>query len=733
MTQKEIQNTYSRISGYLHDGRLRDAFRLLRNTTESSMQWEIGDEVGCIEKNYAYMLGYLTNGAADPERDKMYASIVNDTFTQLDRLKRVLLLPEQPTLYFNTLRVLRLRPETLRQRLDRFVELSVSSEIVQQIASGKAPSSSDLREAENAERDIFNHLWVYFPMSRADAETVRTLVSDPTLPAHLKQLAISATTLGLLEYFDALRLELLMDIYESASDTDLSSAALVGMLLGLLKYRDRTLPASTLNRLAAVKDNPQWASDLKTTFLELVRTHDTERINRTMKEDIIPGMMNMRPDILNKMQSGTFDPEHLEANPEWEEMLQKSGLADRIRELSELQQEGADVFMSTFSHLKSFPFFNEAACWFLPFDPERSEVTATGLPDSLASLVSSLPILCSSDKYSFVLSLGMLPESQRHLMMSQFEEHRTRHLEEMLSAENQLPEQKRRRSVNLYLQNLYRFYNLFRRKGEFYNPFNDTINLFRVKALASDFNDVDSVRVVAEFYFKRKYWVDALEAFLRLDSISDPEAVTFQKIGYCYHRLGKLDKAIDYYHQAELFDPDSRWLMGRLGAAYRAKGDFLQASSYYRKLTEADPENLEYALTLGYVLTQLEDYKGAEQQFYKVEFLDEKGTRAWRPLAWILFVTGNYDASRKYYDRVLTDSPTAGDYLNMGHVAMARAEYKEAIDFYTRSLNMRDNDIEDFIKAVREDRPALTKAGVTPRTVSMITDAVLYSYDNKTD
>ena len=63
-----------------------------------------------------------------------------------------------------------------------------------------------------------------------------------------------------------------------------------------------------------------------------------------------------------------------EENPEWSEILEQSGIADKLQELTELQMEGADVYMSTFSMLKSFPFFNETAHWFLHFDPEFSAV-----------------------------------------------------------------------------------------------------------------------------------------------------------------------------------------------------------------------------------------------------------------------------------------------------------------------------------------------------------------------
>ena len=51
-------------------------------------------------------------------------------------------------------------------------------------------------------------------------------------------------------------------------------------------------------------------------------------------------------------------------------MMERSGLAEKLKEMSEIQEEGGDVMMGTFEHLKTFPFFSEPANWFLPFDTD---------------------------------------------------------------------------------------------------------------------------------------------------------------------------------------------------------------------------------------------------------------------------------------------------------------------------------------------------------------------------
>lgn len=716
MNKQKLDNIRAKAAGYIAAGRLRDALVHLQTVADSSMQFEVTDRLRDIQKNYNYMLSYLTRGVDDPQRPAIYARLAADTYGQADALHRRLLTVDCPTAYFNTVR-------TMRQQgvkpLSALIAAWKSSTAV------KSPTPADRRTQQSAATDIFNHLWTAYPLTGADAAVATQFVTDPLMPLYIRQLAVNALVLGLMEYYDPQRLTTLMDIYADPSgDATVVSAALAGVLLGLYKYRDRPMLPSVRNRLDALADSPNWRRDIKTTFIELIRTRDTERVNAAIN-DVIPKMMKLGPDMLRKMgvESGELpiDPDDMNINPEWEDLLRKSGVEDRLRELSEMQQEGADVFMATFAHLKSFPFFFTVANWFLPFHTDHGDVERAGLPDNVTALIDALPFMCDSDKYSFVLSLSTIPEQQRQMMLGQVQA-------VTMDSEIMEPGTVTAQSLASFLKGLYRFVNLYRRKEEFYNPFAEGVNLLDVKALEPWLDDVDTVRVVAEFFFKCNYWADALQAFTRLDALGGPDGTVFQKMGYCQHRLGQLDKAIDLYHQAEIFDPDSRWLQQQLGSAYRAKGDYRQAIVYYGKLAQAEPDNIQTALTLGYAMMQDGDTAGALKQFFKVEYLEgEQGTRSLRPLAWTLFADGQTDRAARYYERVAANNPTATDYLNMGHVALAQGQYKEAINYWKLSLTMQGGDTEALIKAVRADAPHLNKAGVSDATIALTLDALLSS------
>ena len=70
--------------------------------------------------------------------------------------------------------------------------------------------------------------------------------------------------------------------------------------------------------------------------------------------------------------------------------LTVQGITDKLRELGELQMSGADVYMSTFSQLKQFPFFRKISHWFYPFDPQYRDIAKLSLGnDEQKSLCST--------------------------------------------------------------------------------------------------------------------------------------------------------------------------------------------------------------------------------------------------------------------------------------------------------------------------------------------------------
>lgn len=719
-----------KIENFIERKRLRDAFTLLRHYTAKLGDWRITDRIDHLEKSYSMMLRYAVDGFDDPSRDEIYNSIVKGMFEVLDKVGRELNKPVSPTIYYSTLRYEELQPDTLQSLADDYRQL-LSRLSLYHIAAGKSPvTDADVKRKEELERRIFNRVWVTSPFSADEQATINGLMMADDVPVYFKEMLISALMLGLTESYQQSSLFMLLDYYERLGSRTLSVRALCAALIAMYLNRSRISKKELETRIAALRELTSWQQDVKAVFLEFIRSRDTEKINRKMKEELLPSMMKLRPDIAKRMKDSHFEMADPEENPEWQELLDKSGITDKIKELTKMQEDGGDVFMTTFSNLKYFPFFSETANWFMPFHVDHSAVTSAlgGELASVGEMVASSPMFCDGDKYSFVLAVASFPPAQRKMMLRQFDEQRISDLE-LQNAMLSDASADASAIANKYVQDLYRFFKLFRRKGDFNDPFSRPINLFQLEVLAPDLTDVATLSIVSEFYFSRGYFEDAAHLFGMLAELLPPDAQLFQKLGHCRRKLGDVAGALENFLQAELLNADSLWTLRRIAACYKELDNPSKAAEYYKRIEAVKPDDLKVALSLGHCYLELDRYDDALRYYFKVEFLDDKSTRAWRPIAWTSFLAGDFEQSRSYYGRVLTDRPTSADYLNMGHLSLALGNIREAINYYGLSIENDSAGVEGFIANFNNDSPKLVKAGVQESMLPLVVDSLLYSRD----
>lgn len=734
MKKQDIYAKKDKITNAIKSGRLAIAFRLLRQFSELLMTWELTDEIGRIEQSYRYMLEYAMKGIADPSRAKVYDDIVSRMLSLTDKLERHAMTGEAPTLYYNTLRYLSMsRRDSISTMLRRYEKLTQDYwSTGMQLSPSTHAAIENRAEREKLEKSIFNALWVTFPLSNEDYESVKNVFNSPGYYSYFKQLVSSAVLLGLLEFYDPRRFMLLMDAYE-CDDTTVSASAVIAILVAMYTYKDQTISPNILARLKSISEtSPRWHNDLKDGFLELVRARDTERITRQMTDELVPEMMKLKPEIdrrFKNVEDPAIDMSDPDMNPEWQEMLEKSGIADKMRKLFEIQLEGGDVFMSTFGHLKSFPFFSDISNWFLPFHTEQSEVVMMeGELADVARLLESSPVFCNSDKYSFVLSIQTIPASQREMIKSQMNA-QINNLMEIQNADDGVGSDKRRASVmNRYVQDLYRFFKLFRRKGEFTDPFVTDLNLVTVPAFNKEFNDIDSLQAIAEFYFKHRYYDDALNIFKAIEELSFPDSSLFEKIGYCYERLNNYTSALKYYEQAELLNAQSRWTLKHIALCHRMLGNPSQALGYYKRLVETEEnESAATALSIGNCYLEMGNFDKAIRHYYKAVYIDGDNHRCRRQLAWALMMKRDFDKAKAIYDDIQSHNPVADDYLNMGHLALAMCDDNNALNYYKLCIAQGGLTIEDFATKLNADASSFETMGLDSSIIPLIIDAVSYS------
>ncbi len=722
-----------KISSLLNSGKGADAFAELRTFASFTSQTSRLPEIASLEQRYFFMLRFMAQGHADPGMDAESRDILFRGRMLADMIYRDAVADDNSGLYYSVLRFRRLRPdETLASlAVDYLTELSSLG-----LDSGALLDSGRREGIERLSRDIFNAVWTEFPLTEDDSEALENLISDPQIPLHDRENWISALWLGLLNFYDPARVELLAKAY-MLPDKRLSIAALTGLSVACFRFRKRRLDDKSEQALATLADLPGWKSDLSAVVTELMRSLDTERITRKMKEDILPGMMRMSSQVMEKLKDvpseSPADIEALAENPEWDDIIHKDGMFDKLKEMNELQMEGADVFMSTFANMRSFRFFNDIANWFLPYTPVHSSLAALSEGEGalLCDTFAGIPFLCDSDKYAVLCAMAETPGAMRNQAMSRISSQYqaiSDHIAEVSKSDN---DDSRRQIANNYVKNIYRFFKLFRRKGEFFDPFAKGFSIRGIRFFDALTDDAASLEMLAEFSFKTGLYDDAAEFYSALASIGREHASVpvLQKAGFSYEKTGDMDSAERMYRHAMDLAPDNAWTLRRLASVLRHGGRQDEAAEIYTCLVEADGENLELLYAASLTLIEAGDYAMAVSFLQRMNYLEDGSRRSLRPLAWALFLDGQYDEAAAAYAKLLAGSPNSNDYLNNGHLMLALGRTRDAIMSYKTSLGESPDAeaIGKFEVAMDADSKFLHDAGVKTGDVARIIDAVAYS------
>ena len=737
MSKHNLQSQYNLVNQCLNEHRILSAINQLKNMAATmKAPWEITRDIQTMEDSYGFLRQYALDGIEDPQRPLL----LNDIAVKVHRVASALLryseIADSPRQYFATIRYEQMQTDAnLNGLLDRYSKLYADLDNLILLSGSKYIASAELNstrcDLERLATRIFNHLWTIYPLSVEHASAIEDIMISDMLPGYYKELILAAVIMGAMEYYDEQRMVLLAKIYlQAEKNVRISTKAAVGLLLNLWIHRNISIGRKLQEIMFVVSENNNWADDLKTVFLELARTRDTDRISRKLNEEVIPEMIKLRPDVLKKIEN-PMDPEEimsLDENPEWTEMFEQSGLGDKLKELNEIQMDGGDVMLSTFSHLKSFSFFNDVANWLLPFYSEHSAIVNL-LGDSsveIGELISSTSMMCDSDKYSILLSLEQMPSANRRAMLEQFKAQNI-NLAELRNSELNPELQSRRNIINRFVQDLYRFFKLYRRKDDFKNPFEAPINLAAIDILKTQLDDTDALKIVAEFYFNHGYYEEALELYDLLLSNEIVPVEIMQKSGYCLQRIGKNAEALDMYLKCEMTNPDSEWTLRRIAQCYKLVGNNEKALEYYERLSNLLPNNTSITLNLGHCYLEAERYEEALKAYFRVDYLAPNSGKALRPLAWTLFLTGDYNRSSEYYDKVLEHGPSAADYLNIGHLNMALKQYRKAEHYYQLSKSSPDFGAKKFLAQFKSDRCFLIQSGVSDEIIDIVIDSVLES------
>jgi len=148
----------------------------------------------------------------------------------------------------------------------------------------------------------------------------------------------------------------LTDIYESGQEQAMERA-LSGLILNLHYYNGRILLYPEISaRVSQMSKISTFREHCRIIILQTIRSRETEKLSRKLHEEILPQVAKLKPRIEDKLDLDNILPKDKseEKNPDWSEMFSGSEeIFKTMEELTKLQMEGADVYMSAFCQPQS--------------------------------------------------------------------------------------------------------------------------------------------------------------------------------------------------------------------------------------------------------------------------------------------------------------------------------------------------------------------------------------------
>jgi len=732
-----IKNHYKHLCQLVSARKVKDALDILNKMVAQSGYSDFFIQQEHLAHTYEQMLNYMLEGVQDPERDRVYNKLLTSILELADRVKDRLMENHSGWhTYILKREVDRQQELTGRRVIETMDDLSFKRELDEMIDEARTSPDAGDEGRLKLSAEIFKHLWLSNRYNEAENSLSAAIISCQDFLWHEKALYISAILLSGLRYWDEDKIHRLLD-FAGEEDQEVSARALVALVILLYQYDHRVeFYPNIIHRLKLINEDLKLEQNLEKIALQLIRTRDTLEIGRKLQEDLMPEMAKLKPKLEDKLKMDDIRDELLEEgrNPDWESMFSESDdLYRMVDEFMKLQMEGADVYMTTFAHLKQFPFFNELSNWLVPFhneNPDLKEIYDSRSedfdPDIFVDGLKKMPFLCNSDKYSFIFNLRYLPEEQKKMLSTAF-------LMEMEGMQEMLEDEKlssgdfTRRTVFIqYIQDLYRFFKISPFKNEFEDVFSGKLDLYRSDFFAHIVEDDSITRNIAEYLFEKDHFEEAFDIFKMLLEKQADDRELLEKAGYCQQKMGKFREAVIFYQRIGLSGEPNLWTLKNQGLCYRKTGDYKQALEAYEKATVLQPDDQTIESLIGFCHLKLGDYSTALKHYFKIEYLNPGNLHILRPIAWCYFALGELKKSDKYFKKVFEGKPGYYDYINYGHLQWALGNKRDAVELYAQSLRDLNFEMADFLKTMDDDRHILVANGINLKDIPLMLDYLHY-------
>lgn len=686
---------YKRTINKLDERHLGEALELLQELANVLGDWKLLDEVADVNSAYGLLLYYMEQGNNDPAREQQHTNFIATCYNIAEKAAQT-----ERALVTGTSARMRSISEILKD-MENLELKNITSE----------PCEEDANKHVELYTELFNASYDSFLWNDEAAAQAQEVIDSALIAENDKVLMASGLFINCLQAFDARKIIFFADNYSTATSSMLRIRMLVAVAFTLYTYRNRLFAYPVItSKLKDLCNNPRFTIDMQNLQKLIIESLSTHEVDRKMREEIIPAMLKSHN--FNPEKFGIDSLEEIsESNPEWKNFEQQVG------KLAELEAAGADIYYSTFSTLKRYPFFNNAANWLYPFEENHpgipKQIRKTGLKGIANALLKS-DVLCDSDKYSFCMLTTQMTDGQVNMIISQ--------LPEMGGYDTAIAQTSESTCRN-YLRNLFRFFYLYSGKSKPANPFETDMSLLDCNELAEAFKDKTEINKISAYAIKKGKYDMAISFLLLSETKGFADSEVYQELGFCYQKKKSYFDAIAAYEKANALSGDSKWTLQHLAQTNRIVGNYKDALNYYRLLETAKGEDAKIAFRCGECLVHLESYDDAMHEFFKAEYLNPDMTAATRAIAWCSILTDDIKQARKYYDKLLLKEEQGEDLLNAGHAAWIDGDTKAAVELYSRAYAELKR--EEFLKRMQSDKEILKTHGISNYDITFMSDIVI--------
>lgn len=634
-TRKVIQQ-HKQLCSLVSAKKIKQSLDILHDMMSSASSGDLRDEYDNLVMTYRNMLTYTIEGIDDPERSKIYIRLIQSILELSDKVRQDIL---SRTSGWNTYwlkqqteKEQKLSGKTIVESVD---DLMFKSELDEWLKLSNEinpdPESEISKKHNQLIKSIFNHFWLTDYYGEAEDSLINIFLNSGKFRWYESSIFTTAITLSFLRTWQTEKLFHLIKIYESGKE-QVMERALSGLILNLHYYNGRILLyPEVITAIEKMAHSKTFREHCRLIVLQTIRSRETEKLSRKLHDEILPQVAKLRPQLEDKLDLDNILPKdkNEEKNPDWSEMFSGSEEIFRtMEELTKLQMEGADVYMSAFANLKHFDFFKDFQNWFMPFYPDhevvneifRDEILGPGT-NQLAEAMYKTPFICNSDKFSLILNLKYLPSAQKSMMLKVFkmELEGLQQLEEDESVID--PDRKFRINVTQYLQDIYRFFKLSPYRKEFEDIFTGRLDIYNSSFFRLTCKTEEAETGLADYFFSKDFYDDALSLYLRQVDRKPDDAQLYEKTGYCYQQISDYENALKNYRRAELIDRKP-WTIKKIALCLRRLGRTEEALEHYLQAGNMEPENNHTTIMTAHCYLDLKDYEAALKYYFRIEYND---------------------------------------------------------------------------------------------------------------